>query len=88
MKIRKFIAKLRSLLPEIVQPTAPQSLDLSGNQLSALPPEIGRLTALQDLDLRGNRLRTLPPEIGQLTALQALHLDETSATRCHGRSNS
>ena len=40
MKIRKFIAKLRSLLSQIAQPTVPQSLDLSGRQLSALPPQV------------------------------------------------
>jgi Leucine rich repeat len=50
------------------------SLDLSGNQLTALPPEVGRLTALQRLDLGKNQLTALPPEIGQLTALQRLEL--------------
>jgi Leucine Rich repeats (2 copies)/Leucine Rich Repeat len=70
----------RALPPEIGQLIDLQTLDLSGNPLTALPPEIGQLTSLWGLDLSGNPLTALPPEIGRLTSLRDLWLDNNQLT--------
>ncbi len=57
-----------------------QSLDLSGNQLSALPPEIWQLTNLQWLYLSANQLSSLPDEIQGLKSLKKLYLEENPFT--------
>ena len=50
-----------------------QTLNLSGNQLTALPESLGQLTQLQTLNLSGNQLTALPESLGQLTQLQETH---------------
>ena len=51
-----------------------QSLNLSGNQLTALPWSLGQLTQLQSLNLSINRLTALPESLGELTRLRSLYL--------------
>ena len=57
-----------------------QSLNLSGNPLTALPESLGQLTQLQSLDLSGNQLTALPESLGQLTQLQSLDLSGNQLT--------
>jgi internalin A len=59
---------------EVSQLATLQSLNLSGNPLTALPESIARLTRLQHLDLSGNKLTALPESIDGLTNLRILVL--------------
>ena len=56
------------------------TLNLSGEGLTALPPEIGQLQNLKHLSLGSNQLIALPPEIGQLENLEHLGLWENQLT--------
>ena len=61
------------VLPEsLAQLSQLQTLDISGNQLSALPEGLAQLTQLQNLDVSGNQLGALPESLAQLTQLQFL----------------
>ncbi|MGA7178512.1 MAG: leucine-rich repeat domain-containing protein [Thiobacillaceae bacterium] len=69
------------IVPEAIgQLTQLQTLDVSGNQLTALPEAIGQLTQLQTLDVSGNQLTALPATIGQLTQLQTLYVSGNRLT--------
>jgi Leucine-rich repeat (LRR) protein len=61
---------------EILQLSALQELNLSGNRLTGvIPAELGQLRALVELSLNDNQLSgSIPPELGQLGALALLHL--------------
>ena len=52
------------------------TLELSGEGLTALPPEIGQLQNLQELYLPRNQLTTLLPELGHLRKLKKLELED------------
>eukprot|EP01119_Soliformovum_irregulare_P006010 TRINITY_DN1775_c0_g1_i1.p1 TRINITY_DN1775_c0_g1~~TRINITY_DN1775_c0_g1_i1.p1 ORF type:complete len:603 (+),score=187.01 TRINITY_DN1775_c0_g1_i1:271-1809(+) len=58
-----------------------QSLNLSGNQLTALPPSIGMLVQLKELLVNGNLLKTLPPELGDLVSLEKLNIANNQIKR-------
>jgi internalin A len=69
------------MLPEgIWQLAQLQTLDISGNQLTALPEAFGQLAHLKMLSLDGNQLTALPEAFGQLAQLRTLSLTDNQLT--------
>ncbi len=57
-----------------------QSLDVSGNQLTALPESLGQLRKLQSIDVSSNQLTALPESLGELAELQSLDVSGNRLT--------